>query len=140
MSKWDSYIDNLIAQSKDASGLAHTDKACIIALDGGTKWTSDQHPCALKLTSHEAETIAKCFKEKDFTPFMVGGVHAEGNYFIFLREVDSKTVYAKRQFFGITLQASKTAIVIGHTAEGMQQGNTNKAVAVIAEYLESLNM
>lgn len=32
------------------------------------------------------------------------------------------------------------AIVIGHTAEGKQQGNTNKAVAVIAEYLESMNM
>ena len=38
------------------------------------------------------------------------------------------------------MQASKTAIVIGHTHEGAQQGNSNKAVAVIADYLESLGM
>ncbi|KAL9952943.1 hypothetical protein ACROYT_G040276 [Oculina patagonica] len=140
MSTWDSYIDNLIAQSKDASGQAHANKACIIALDGGAKWTTNEHPCALKLTPHEAETIAKCFKEKDFTPFMTDGVHVEEIYHTFLRELDGKIVYAKRQFYGVSLQASKTAIVVGHTAEGMQQGNTNKAVAAIAEYLESLGM
>ena len=38
------------------------------------------------------------------------------------------------------MQASKTAIVIAHTPEGCQQGNTNKGVGVIAEYLESLGM
>ena len=42
MSAWDSYIDNLIEQSKDESGQAHIDKACIIGLDGGGKWTSDR--------------------------------------------------------------------------------------------------
>ena len=46
----------------------------------------------------------------------------------------------KKDFGAITLQASKTAIVIGHTTEGCQQGNTNKAVAVIADYLEGLGM
>ena len=141
MTTWDSYIDNLIAQSKDASGIAHTDKACIIGLDGGAKWTTDQHPNALKLMPREAESIAKCFKEKFFTPFMTDGVHVEGLYHVFLREdFNGKIVYAKRQFYGVTLHASKTAIVIGRTAEGMQQGNTNKAVAAIAGYLESLNM
>ena len=40
---WDSYIDNLIAQSKDTAGQSHCDKACIIGLDGGAKWTSDAH-------------------------------------------------------------------------------------------------
>lgn len=40
---WDNYIDNMIAQSKDASGVAHIDKACIIGLDGGSKWTTDAH-------------------------------------------------------------------------------------------------
>ena len=38
------------------------------------------------------------------------------------------------------MQCSKTAIVIAHTTEGSQQGNSNKGVAVIADYLESLGM
>lgn len=47
---WDSYIDNLIAQSKDASGGAHVDRACIIGLDGGGPWTTASHPSALKVS------------------------------------------------------------------------------------------
>ena len=45
---WDSYIDNLIAQTKDPSGGAHCDRACIIGKDG-SKWTTDGHGCALKV-------------------------------------------------------------------------------------------
>ena len=72
---------------------------------------------------------------------MASGVHAEGTKYQFLREEEGKIVFAKKKDFGaITLQASKTAIVIGHCPEGGQQGNTNKGVAVIAEYLESLGM
>jgi len=72
---------------------------------------------------------------------MAGGVRAEGVSYLFLREEDGKIVFAKKKESGaLTLQASKTAIVIGHCAEGMQQGNVNKGVAVIAEYLESLGM
>ena len=72
---------------------------------------------------------------------MASGVMAEATKYQFLREEEGKTVYAKKKEQGaITMQASKTAIVIGHCPEGGQQGNTNKAVGVIAEYLESLNM
>ena len=46
---WDSYIDNLIAQSKDAGGTVHVDKACIIGIDGGAKWTTDGHANAYKV-------------------------------------------------------------------------------------------
>ena len=140
MSAWDSYIDNAIEQSKDESGQAHIDKACIIGLDGGGKWTSDQHPCALKLNPYEAKTIAECFKKKDFTSFVAGGVHVGEVYYIFLEEIDSKVVYAKKQLSGVTLQASNTAIVVARTGEGMQQGNANKAVGKIVAYLEDMNM
>ena len=72
---------------------------------------------------------------------MAGGVRVEGQKYQFLREEDGKVVYAKfKKVGGITMQASKTAIVIAHTPEGSQQGNANKGVAVIAEYLESLGM
>lgn len=94
-----------------------------------------------QLTQDESANIAKCFKGKDFSTFMGSGVYAEGTKYQFLREEDKKVVYAKKKECGaITLQASKTAIVIAHCAEGGQQGNVNKGVAVIAEYLESLGM
>ncbi|NKC16477.1 MAG: DNA primase [Gammaproteobacteria bacterium] len=136
---WDAYIDNLIAQTQDASGTTHADKACIIGLDGGALWTSVAHPNALKLASGEGAAIAQAFKSKDFTPFMASGIVAEGVKYQFLREEDGNIVYGKKKDAGgITLQASKTAIVIATTPEGKQQGNTNKGVAVIADYLESL--
>ena len=138
---WDSYIDNLIAQSKDANGTAHVDKASIIGLDGGAKWTTDSHAQALKLNPNESTNIANAFKSKDFSGFMAGGIYIEGEKYQFLREEDGKFVYGKKKDIGaVTLQASKTAVVIAHCPEGCQQGNANKAVAVIAEYLESLGM
>ena len=94
-----------------------------------------------QLEGNEGPNIAKCFKSKDFTAFMGSGIHAEGTKYQFLREEDKKLVLAKKKDHGaITLQASKSAIVIGHCQEGSQQGNVNKGVAVIAEYLESLGM
>ena len=48
---WDSYIDNLIAQSKDSSGTAHCDKACIIGVEGGGPWTSAGHANALVVST-----------------------------------------------------------------------------------------
>ena len=72
---------------------------------------------------------------------MSSGVWAEGIKYQFLREEDGKLVLAKKKDHGaISLQASKTAIVIGHCTEGGQQGNVNKGVGVIADYLESLGM
>ena len=138
---WDSYLDNLVAQSKDATGVTHIDKCCIIGIDGGAKWTSDGHPCAFKISAEEAAAIARCFKSKDFSAFMSSGIRAENTKYNFLREEDGKVVYGKKKGNGaITIQASKTALVIAHCPEGGQQGSTNKGVAVIAEYLESLGM
>ena len=72
---------------------------------------------------------------------MTNGVRVAGTKYQFLREVDKTIVMAKKKGEGsITAQASKTAIIIGHCPEGSQQGNCNKAVAVIAEYLEGMGM
>jgi len=86
-------------------------------------------------------TIAGAFKSRNFTGFQASGVWIEGQKYQFLREEDSKLVLCKKKDHGaFTLQASKTAVVIGHTIEGSQQGNVNKAVGVIADYLDSLGM
>lgn len=53
---WDSYLDNLVAQSKDSSGTSHVDKAVIIGLDGGAKWTTDGSPYAYKVSSDAGNT------------------------------------------------------------------------------------
>lgn len=133
---WDSYIDNLIGQAESPN----CDRACIIGKDG-SKWTTDVHGSALKLTAKEAADIGRSFKSGDFTPFMASGIYCEGEKYQFLREEEGKLVLAKKKGLGaLTLQCSKTAIVIGHCPEGGQQGKTNKGVAVIADYLESLNM
>ena len=135
-----SYIDNLLEQTKDASGQIHCDKACIIGMDG-SKWTTDGHANHLQITYQEAAFIARVMRSKDFKPFQASGIHAAGLKYQFPREEDGKWVLGKKKGNGaLTLQASKTAIVIGHTMEGRQQGNTNKGVAYIAEYLESLGM
>lgn len=138
---WDSYIDNLVAQSVDGSGKHNVDKACIIGIDGGAKWTTDAHANGLKLTTQEAAAIASCFKSKNFTGFQASGIHAETIKYQFLRVEDDKIIQAKKKDCGsLTMQASKTAIVIAHCPEGGQAGNCTKAVGIIAEYLESMNM
>ena len=57
---------------------------------------------------------------------------------------DDKFVIGKRGYAGaVAMQASKTAIVIAHCPEAGWLSNTSevsKGVAVIANYLESLNM
>jgi len=131
---WDSYIDNLLGH-----GGGHTDQACIIGKDG-SKWTTDGHASALKITAAEAAAVGRCFTSGDFTTFQAGGIVVAGTKYQFLRGDENIALGKKKEHGAISLQSSKTAIVIGHTKEGGQQGNTNKAVGVIAEYLESLGM
>jgi len=131
---WDSYIDNLLGHTG-----GNADKACIIGKDGSI-WTSHGHASAMKLSAAEAATIGAAFKAGDFTTFQAVGVLAEGVKYQFLRGDDNLALAKKKDYGALTLQASKTAVVIGHTMEGQQQGNTNKGVGVIAEYLESLGM
>ena len=59
---WDSYIDNLIAQSKDSYGVAHVDRACIIGLDGGAFWTTSSHPNALQVRLFVVQIHMNCLK------------------------------------------------------------------------------
>ncbi|XP_050418004.1 profilin [Patella vulgata] len=139
-SGWDSYIDNLIAQSKDATGVAHVDKASIFGLDA-SRWTSTSGDKMLELSSTEVNTITTVFKSGDFNTFMSNGVYVSGVKYQFLRQVDGIEVYAKKKGNGgIVMMKSKTAVVAAHCPEGKQMGNAAKGVTVIAEYLDSMNM
>lgn len=132
---WDSYIDNGIGQSNDSM-----DKMCIIGLDG-SKWTTDRHSSNFQLSTAEVVTIANAFQSGDFSRFQASGIGAGGIKYQFLNVENGSIVYGKKEGEGaITLQKSITAIVIGHTSEGSQQGNTNKAIGVIADYLSTLGM
>jgi len=56
---YDSYIDNLCAQSNDSTGKAHCDKAAIISLDGGAALTSPNNPHGIRIiTFGRAENCA----------------------------------------------------------------------------------
>ncbi len=136
---WDSYIDNLIGQSRDASGQPACDRACIIGLDG-SPWTSGAHPSSWELTQAEGSYLAAALKSGDFSVLQAAGIRAGGVRYQFLRGEDGMVLGKKKGEGAITAQKSRTAVVVGHTVEGRSQGNTNKAVAVIAEYLESLGM
>ncbi|KAK3106457.1 hypothetical protein FSP39_020428 [Pinctada imbricata] len=46
----------------------------------------------------------------------------------------------KKEHGSVTLQATKTAVVIAHCPEGRQQGQLNIGVGVVANYIESLGM
>ncbi|KAK3105556.1 hypothetical protein FSP39_000364, partial [Pinctada imbricata] len=140
-SSWNSYIDNLIAQSKDVAGNPHCDKAIIIGLDGGAPWTTNDHDHALKLHTSERENIARAFKSKNFTSFKSNGISIEGVLYQFIREEKGKIVMVKKKEHGsVTLQATKTAVVIAHCPERRQQGQLNIGVGVVANYIESLGM
>lgn len=47
---WDSYIENLCAQSADGSGTQHCIKGVIIGMDGGA-WTTNTHPLVCFITN-----------------------------------------------------------------------------------------
>jgi len=136
---WDSYIDNMIEQSKDEKGNTHIDKASIFGLDTNT-WTSATCEKALKVNPEEAQALAKCFKEGNFEQLQMNGVRMEGEKYQLLNVLDNKLILAKKKDKGaLSIQKSKTAMVIAHCPEGGQHGNTNKAVGVISDYLESMN-
>ena len=58
---WDSYIDNLISQTKDAAGSFHCDKACIIGIDG-SQWTTAAHASALKVSIYDGASLSRIVK------------------------------------------------------------------------------
>lgn len=136
MAGWDQYVDSIITNSK-----GNCDKAGLIGLGGGEPWTTAHNGAGISLQGSEGATIANCMAKKDYSSFQMNGVFAEGKKYRFLRDEDDKLVLAKLKEHGaLTIQRTKTAVILAHTKEGAQQGEVNKQVAAIADYLESQNM
>jgi len=133
---WDGYIDSVLGGAK-----GNADKACIIGLNGGP-WTTSAHAANINLQGTEASTIASAMNSGDYTTFQSGGIIIEGQKYRFLRgDPDEGLVLGKLKENGaITIQKSETAIVMAHTAEGKQQGETNTGVKGIVDYLKGMNM
>jgi len=131
---WDGYLDNLAGHCNNS-----LDNAAIIGFDG-SKWTTDGNARSLKITPAEAKTIGTAMQNQDFSSFQSSGIHIAGVKYQFLRGEETLVLGKKKDHGAITIQASKSAVVIGHMIEGKSQGDVNKGVAVIAEYLESLGM
>jgi len=134
---WNGYIDSVIGHS-----LGACDSACLIGLEGGAKWTTDDHPTALQISDAEAAAIANGFLVDLEASFSNAGVTLGGKKFMYLRaDPDDKLVLAKLKDNGaLSIQAANTCIIVAHTAEGKSQGNTNKGLLTIIDYLKSMNM
>jgi len=133
---WDGYIDSILGGAK-----GNADKACIIGLNGGP-WTTSAHASNINLQGTEAQNIAAAMNSGDYSSLQSGGIFVEGQKYRFLRgDNDEGLVLGKLKDNGaITIHKSETAVVIGHTAEGKQQGDTNTGVKVIVDYLKGMNM
>jgi len=130
---WDSYCDSVISV---AGG--DCDSVAIIGVEGSI-WTSvdGSNNKTLVLSPAEAKKLAEGFDEGS-SEFASNGVRINGIKYQFLRK-DENVVHAKKKDQGcITMQKSAQAIVIGHTAEGKQAGNTNKGVGHVSDYLSSM--
>ena len=133
---WDGYVDSVLGNA-NVSG-QNTDKAAIVGQDGSV-WTTEHQGKGLKISAGEAAALAKAVSSKDFSGMQAGGLFIEGVKYQFLRHEDGKIVQAKKKDHGaISCVASKSAIVIAHTIEGQQAGQSTKAAGAIAEYLEGL--
>lgn len=136
----DAYIDEIMNQSKDSSGVAQCDRACLIGKDGKA-WTSTQHGGSLALTAEEAGVIAKQMTSGDFTLFKQNGILVGGVKYTYLNDINKRMVLGQKQGNGaITLCTSGLGIVIAHTREGGSQALVNKAAGYIADYMESIGM
>jgi len=133
---WDGYVDSILGGAK-----GNADRACIIGLNG-VPWTTAAHANHLNLQGNEAQTIGAAFTSGDVSTFQAGGIFIGGEKYRFLREdKDEGLVLGKLKDNGaITMQKSETAVIIAHTIEGKQHGDTNTGVKTVVDYLKGMNM
>jgi len=134
---WNSYIDSVLGGCT-----GNADQVCIIGLENGGPWTTAAHSSNLNLVGNEGVPIANALKSNDPSTLQQNGIHVGGVKYQFLRhdEEEGLLLGKKKENGAITIQKSETAIVMAHTIEGKPQGETNKGVKSIVDYLKGMNM
>ena len=136
---WDGYIDSVITSSNGAC-----DKVCLIGLNGGGTWTTCAHEKHINIQHEESVAIADAMKKDplDDLSFQTKGIIIDGTKYQFIRsdKEDGYVLGKKKDIGAITIHKTNTGIIVAHTAEGKNQGSTNKGVKEIADYLKSINM
>jgi len=139
---WNAYIDSICDNTVDpTTGTKHCDKAAIIGMNG-SMWTTCEHTKAMKPEQAEITKIVNAIQSGDNSPLQAGGIIVEGVKYQFLRaDPSEKLIMGKKKDHGaITIQGTKTAVVIGHTQEGCQQGFTNDGIQKVVDYLQGIDM
>jgi len=134
---WDSYVDNVISH---AGG--HVTQACILGLNGSV-WTPKTKDSILNISQAEATAIGRVMSMKSGVgdAFAGTGIVVDGTKYMFLRDLDGdgKIILGKKQGKGaVTMQSTAQGVIIAFVPEGSQQGEANKAVDIVAKYLESV--
>lgn len=139
-SGWNGYLDHLIKKCE-----GQCDLGVIIGLNNGEQWTDASSPQHLGISAPEAAALARAFRNEDFSSLQANGILVAGVKYFYLKQLKDDGSHTmilgkKKDEGGITLAATKTGIVIAHTAEGSEQGKTNEAVKQLADYIRSMNM
>jgi len=134
---WNSYIDSLLGGCN-----GNADKGCLMGLQNGGPWTTADHASNINLVGNEGVTIANALKSNDPATFQQNGIYVGGVKYQFLRhdEEEGLVLGKMKEKGAITIQKSETGIVMAHTIEGKPQGETNKGVKAIVDYLKGMNM
>merc|ERR1712048_659155 len=117
------------------------DKVSLIGING-SPYTTQSHANAFTYDQGEAQEIARAFNSNEYSSFQEKGIVIGGVKYQFLRADDEeKYVLGKKKDHGaVTLQASKTIVIMAHTEEGKTHGDTNTSVGNMVTYLNSVDM
>ena len=102
-------------------------------------WTTNSHAANFNLSLAECSIIARNVKAGELGHNFYNGIFLSGEKYQYLRfDAETKTVLGKKIGHGaVTIQPSKSAIVIAHCPEGRQHGQCNNGVSKIVEHLEA---
>ena len=100
-------------------------------------WTTECHAANFKLSQAECTNISRNIRAGELGHNLYNGIFLAGEKYQYLRfDTETQTVLGKRIGNGaVTIQPSKSAIVIGHCPESGQHGLCNNAVSKIVEHL-----
>jgi profilin len=141
---WDSYLDNLKAQSNNKQGIPAVKASAIISLDGGASWISPNHPNGINGVINEYGIIAKVMKSGDFSHFKENGIGLEKKHYFFISEIpNGHGVMGRLEGEGVVvISCSRSAVIMAviDEEEVPRSKDGIKAVTIIKDYLLSVGL